>query len=132
MKHIVQATQPIVLMDPNNGQIVEQKPSLITHTQFIAVRIGLGEIKILVADVPDEATNEEFQKFIVDSEGNHDLAIDSFMSQYKPELVPFNAQKLEPEVAPVPVVEPVAEPAPEPIAAPAPAAAAKPEPKKAK
>lgn len=110
MKHIVQATKPIALMDPNNGQEIEQKPSLIVHTQFVAVRVGLGEVKILVADVPEEATNAEFQKFIVEAEGDYELAIESFMSQYKPELVPFNAQKLEPEVAPAPVVEPAPEP----------------------
>lgn len=84
MKLIVTTTRPIVLIDPNNSHVISQRPSITPSNQFIVARIGLGDVKILASELPDEATNEELQKFLSNSDEDYELAVQAYMSKFAP------------------------------------------------
>jgi hypothetical protein len=68
------------------------RPSVIPRSGFIDARIALGQI-VKVADVPDEATDDEFEAFWRDSDGDRDLAVASFLSKFDPEAPQAPAPK---------------------------------------
>ena len=84
MKTIAKTTTPIMLIDPQTRDVLQERPSVVTWTQFLEARTGKGQIKVLAADLPAEATDADFQKYLDEAE-NEELAVASFVSQYEPE-----------------------------------------------
>lgn len=83
MKAIVKTSKSIVLMDPLTKDVIEEhRPVLVNWTQFIQARVGQGEIVVLAGDLPSESSSEEFDEFWAASEGNEELAIESFLSSF--------------------------------------------------
>ncbi len=85
MKNLVKTTGPFMLIDPQSGDEVSPfRPSVVTATNFIASRITLGQLKLLSAQVPAEATDKEFAahwaECVKGHDGNAQLAMESFLS----------------------------------------------------
>lgn len=95
-KCIIETIGSIMLVDPITNQFIpEDRPTLVLWTQFCQSRTGAGQIKVLQAGLPLEATDEEFQEFLKESE-DKDLAIASFTSKFleEPEEVQKSDERL--------------------------------------
>jgi hypothetical protein len=81
VKILAETTGDFMLADMSTGHDIQaHRPSVVARSGFIDSRIALGQVT-KVADVPDEATDEEFLAFWIDS-GDRDLAIASFLSKF--------------------------------------------------
>lgn len=85
MKILAETTGDFMLTDLATGQSIQAvRPSVVPRSRFVDARIALSQI-VKVADVPDDATDEEFASFWRDSDGDRELAIASFLSKFDPE-----------------------------------------------
>lgn len=92
MKHLIETVGPHMLMDPYTGeQIAYNRPSVVTYTPFTATRIAAGVIKLLAADISDEASDDFFLEYWNDSDGKQDLAVAAFMSKFGSEGTPLES-----------------------------------------
>lgn len=83
MRMLAETTGDFMLVDMAAGQTIPAfRPAVVARTAFIDARIALGQI-VKVADLPAEATNEEFQAYWKEA-GDRDLAISSFLSKFEP------------------------------------------------
>lgn len=84
-KVICETTGEFQLVDyGNEGRIVPAfRPAVATLTSFLSQRAAAGQIRVL-ANVSEEATDEEFQAYLKDSE-DVTLAIASFSEAYSVE-----------------------------------------------
>jgi len=91
VKILVETTGEFMLTDISTGQtIYNHRPGVIEQSVFFDARIALGQISKL-ADLTADATDEEFDKFWVDSDGKSELAVDSFLSKFG--IAPAPAKK---------------------------------------
>ncbi len=112
MKILCETTGDFMLVDLTTGQEVSStRPAVISMTNFFSQRSMIGQLRKL-GDLTDEATDAEFAKYVTDSDGDIDLAVDAFLSSFgveaPSEKAPAKRRKAKKEVQPEPV-EPVAE-----------------------
>jgi hypothetical protein len=85
MKQLVKSTGPHMYLDLANGQQVNAfRPSVIERTVFTQTLLAAQKIDLISASLKDEATDEEFAKYVADSDGNVDLAVSSFVKTFNP------------------------------------------------
>lgn len=88
-KILVETKGSYMLHDLTTGcEIPHDRPAVVIASAFIDQRISKNQIKVLEGDLTDEATDAEFQKSWDASDGKRDLAVDSFLSEYKVEAAP--------------------------------------------
>lgn len=82
-KLLVETTGNFSLIDGTRGlvDIRSTRPTVVVSTSFVQNRIALGQIKVL-AELPEEATDEDWVKFLEESDGDVDLARESFVSSF--------------------------------------------------
>lgn len=69
-------------INPTTGETIEAfRPSVVTVTEFITDLVMKRLLKPVGFELPDTATDAEFERFYKDSDGDADLAIDSFLSK---------------------------------------------------
>lgn len=80
---ICETTGEFQLVDyGNESRIIPAfRPSISPLTAFVSQRAAAGQIRVL-ANVSEEATDEEFQKYLTDSDGDVTLAIEAFKSAF--------------------------------------------------
>lgn len=84
MKIIVKTTGSFGLVDPINMTAIEKdRLNLVAATNFVQGRVSLGQLKIVASDFPDVATQEDWDAYLKDSDGDVELAIAAFRSQYE-------------------------------------------------
>ncbi|MER8983964.1 hypothetical protein [Mesorhizobium sp. M0843] len=66
------------------------RPGVVENTFFIQDRIGRGQIRV-IAELKPEASDDDFIGYVKESEGDMQLAIDAFLSE-------FGAEAVEPTV----------------------------------
>ena len=100
-KVICETTGAFQLVDyGNEGHVVPAfRPSVATLTAFLSARAAAGQLRV-IANVSDEATDEEFQAYLKDSE-DVSLAIAAFTEAYS----------VESRAAPAPKPAPASKPA---------------------
>jgi hypothetical protein len=129
MKAIVKVKPNTHLLDITYNQTVtDDRPAVVSLTYFIHQYIGFGSLKPLAGDLPDTASDVDFAEFWKNSNGDEELAIQSYLShleglveqnpvQETPQFTEVFAQLslpvVEPVIKPVVVVEPVIKPTPE-------------------
>jgi hypothetical protein len=85
VKILAETTGDFMLHDLSTGQSIQAgRPSVITRSGFVDARIAISQV-VKVADLPDEATDEEFASFWADSDGDQELAVASYLSKFDPE-----------------------------------------------
>lgn len=104
MKVIAKTTSAINLIEPMTRELLEEIPRVVHWSQFLESRTGKGQIKVLASDLPDEATDKEFQGFLDESDGDVDLAVEAYKSTFEmdedePELPIFSREELEKQAA---------------------------------
>lgn len=83
-KILVETKGSFMLQDITTGCEVEHdRPSVVLASPFIDQRIAKDQLKLIEGDLQPEATDAEFVKFLKESDGKIDLAVDSFLSKYK-------------------------------------------------
>jgi hypothetical protein len=93
MKVIAHTTGAFQLLDGLSGDLISaHRPSVVKKTSFVTARLAIEQVKI-VTEVPDAATDEAFAKHWKDSDGDIDLAVQSFLATF---------EAVEGEAAPVP------------------------------
>lgn len=82
MKLIVTTTGSFSLMDfTQKVDINKGKPTVVKSTHFIQERLGMGHLKLL-AQISDDATQEEMLAYLTDSEGDVELAVAAYLSKF--------------------------------------------------
>lgn len=98
-KLLLETTGAFALMDfSQNKEIHAFKPTVISDSTFINQRMGAGQLRVLHNEVPDELTDEDFQKFWQDSNGedgvvDKDLAVQSFLTSFAPKEMTAKEKK---------------------------------------
>ena len=88
MKLLAETTGEFLLHDLSTGQTLQSsRPSVIARSGFIDARIALSQIT-KIADVPDQASDEDFADYWATSEGDRDLAIASYLSTFEQPAAP--------------------------------------------
>lgn len=82
-KLLVETTGEFMLVDyDQKGLIIEHnRPTVTEPTTFVQTRTSLGQLRV-VAELTDEATDEEFAKYVKDSDGDIELAVDAFKTSF--------------------------------------------------
>ena len=63
MKILVETSGPFHLTDPSNGnEALFDRPCLMAVTGFISQRLAIGQLKVLLPEVPDEITDADWLK----------------------------------------------------------------------
>lgn len=101
MKLLAETTGPFMLIDSAlNQEIPANRPAVITSSAFTNRFAATNQLRIIVSDLPDEASDKDFAKFWAECEGDHDLAVESFTSQFTdqaPEPEPKDETKPAPK-----------------------------------
>ncbi len=85
MKQLIETTGEFELIDFETGTLIQaDRPTVTSKTTFISTRASLGQIRFL-ADLTDEATDEEFNKYVSETPDDLDFAIEAFKSAFSPE-----------------------------------------------
>lgn len=83
MKSIVKPTAAHVYLDNTNGQEIQAfRPTVISATNYTNMLVASGKLQVLATNLTDDATDEEFVKFVAESKGDHELAVSSFESKF--------------------------------------------------
>jgi hypothetical protein len=114
MKVIAHTTGAFQLLDAFSGDLIPaHRPAVIEKTMFITARLAIEQVKI-VAEVNSSATDAQFVKHWKDSDGDMDLAIQSFLAIYGLDVVAQEDVAREREAeAETAAQEPEAAPAPD-------------------
>lgn len=82
MKYLVETPDNTQLKDIETGQLVPfNRPAVIRPTGFFEAKIFKGQMRRL-ADLDDQATDEEFQNYLRDSDNAVPLAVAAFKSAF--------------------------------------------------
>lgn len=90
MKILLETEGPFSYVDPiTRSELSSFRPSVVQTSEFINTLTAGRKVKIIENELMDEATDEEFKKFWVESDKDRSLAIDSFLAKFsaKPKLV---------------------------------------------
>lgn len=85
--------------DRRNPVIRHEGYTVVHRTDFVSYRISLGQLRI-VAELTAEATDDEWLKYVSESDNDLNLARDSFLSSFGPKAAPS-----QPKVKPIPVAK---------------------------
>lgn len=84
MKLLVETTGDFMLSCPYTAQVISSsRPSVVSSTPFIEARMGMRQIKVFSNKLGADATDAEFEKYWLETLGDPDFAIDSFLSAYE-------------------------------------------------
>ena len=82
MKSIVKPIESIMLINPETREVVwNNRPSVVTWTNFIAQNVGAGVLSVLATDLPEEADDEAFEAYFKEAP---EMAVDSYVSSFAP------------------------------------------------
>lgn len=81
MKALVETTADFQLLMDDGTLIRHEGYTLITKSEFVHARAAIGQVRT-VAEVNDEATDDEWQKYVAESGDDLELAVSSFVSSF--------------------------------------------------
>jgi membrane protein involved in colicin uptake len=81
MKHIVETTGSFMLLNSNREEIDSNRPSVVTHTPFVDIRINKKELKVLARNLPKEASDDDFFEVFVEMERDAKAAVEAYCAE---------------------------------------------------
>jgi len=97
-KALVETTGPFQLVDERQQLIHSDRPTVAdVGSNMFQHRAAAGQIRLLAGELQDAATDKEFAKFWAEAEGNHELAIASFLSAFGPKVAEPELPLTEPK-----------------------------------
>jgi hypothetical protein len=92
MKALVKPRKPMVLVLAG-GNMEAFRPSVVVYSDYVSARVASGVVDVQAGELPDSATDADYLKFYKESDGNEDLARDSFVESLKtPEQLEAEAE----------------------------------------
>lgn len=86
-KALVKTTGDFLIMDPYTGEQVKwNRPTVVTWSGHLEGKLAGGDLKVLLGNLPMDASDEDFVKFLADSDGKEALAVAAFESANAPEV----------------------------------------------
>lgn len=87
-KLLIETTGDFMLMDNSTGaEIHWNRPTVCPRSNFIGARTAMGQIKVLSNELSEDATDEEFGAFLLDSKNDKELAVSAFISKFGPQPI---------------------------------------------
>jgi hypothetical protein len=93
VKSIIKTKGAFELYDPTTREHVQQRPRVVTWTQFFEARTGAGQIVVMESGLPDAANDTDFQGYLKEST-TEELAAASYASSFN-EAAPTERELLE-------------------------------------
>ena len=82
MKLLVETTGSFELSVTETGDYIRfEGATVVTSCNFVTSRISKGEIK-LIENLTDDATDEEYLKYVSECDGNFELANSAFLGSF--------------------------------------------------
>ncbi|GFD70949.1 hypothetical protein KUL113_03690 [Tenacibaculum sp. KUL113] len=78
MKMILAKTTKAFMLMTRFGTIEAFRPSVIGHCTEVDQFVSQQQVKVLDNDLPDNATDEEFKKFLDSHDGDWETALENF------------------------------------------------------
>ena len=91
-KCVVETTGDFQLLDEILQHVPAFRPAVVKMTHSFQRHLGNAQIRILVADLKDEATDEEFVNYLNESGGDKELAVASFAAAFSSQPVAPKAE----------------------------------------
>lgn len=71
-------------IEPNTGQVISsRRPTVVTNTGFVSELISNGSLELLAPNLPPEANDDDFAATLVESDGDVELAVASYVSNFE-------------------------------------------------
>jgi len=86
-KVLAETTGDFQLQDEKLQHLPAFRPAVVVMNHSLQRHLGNSQLRILIADLNDEATDAEFVKYLGESEGDRELAIASFASAFSTQPV---------------------------------------------
>lgn len=96
MKALVETTGAFMLYDMGTREEVsDARPSVLTQGQFLQVQVSIGQLRVLHAELPEEATDADWEAWLVECDGDVEFAIASYVAKLAepPEEKPLTAKE---------------------------------------
>ena len=90
-----------MLVHPTGAVVFHHRPTVVPNTDWVGHQIALNHLRVLAA-LGENATDQEWAEWLRASEGDVDLARDSYLSKLRgppPEPAPAPVSEPEPVVA---------------------------------
>lgn len=81
-KLIVKTSGEHMLVLPSGEPVLSSRPYVVPNITFVSIHLANKNLTLLAADVPDEATDEEFLTYWLDCERDERLTVASFLSKF--------------------------------------------------
>lgn len=99
MKLIVETTGEFMLMDPMSmNEVPPDRPAVFAPGAFVQQQMGLGQLRVLASDLPDEANDAEWAAWLHECEGNVPFAIESYKAKFAAEAQEESTSQDPPKV----------------------------------
>lgn len=96
MKLLVSTVGSFMYVDPQTGdELAHNRPSVVRNSNFVQSFTAAGKVKVHANDVLDTATDQDFQAFWKESEGDSDLAVSAFLSKFSASAAEADATDAE-------------------------------------
>jgi hypothetical protein len=85
MKYLVETSGPFMLIDISvEFDIPSDRPAVVQPTGFIMAAAARGQLKILLNDLPDEASDPDFLEFW---KADQKIALEAYRSKFGPDAI---------------------------------------------
>ena len=84
MKAVVETVGPHAYQDLTTSPVIDirhEGPQVVVMTPFLSHLVSKSKLEVLKANLPDAANDVDFQKALKASDGDVELAIDSYISE---------------------------------------------------
>lgn len=96
-KLLIETTSSIMLVDPmSRDEVAFNRPSVVLWTSFLEGRLAIGQIRVVAADLKPETTDDDFVAVLAACDGQMELAIASFVSEFALEQTQGDKKPHEP------------------------------------
>ena len=83
MKIIVRTTKSHLVWNRATGEMITPtRPHVIASTNFSGIYLANGHLRTLASNLPDEASDKDFEEFWLACDKDDILAVESFVSQF--------------------------------------------------
>lgn len=81
---LIKTTETHFYMDPHTRADIQAfRPSVVPTSNFINMLMGQGKIKLIEADLTEDATDAEYEKYFKECDKDERLATESFLSKFQ-------------------------------------------------
>lgn len=89
MKLLVETTGPFLLVQTTTGmEVPYNRPCVILADGWFQNQVALGQVKTLSNPLPENETDADFLGYWKECDGDREMAVQSFLSQFELKVEP--------------------------------------------